>query len=173
MWHLIRQPNKPPITIAIPDGDLCSNYKAEAQALLTATETATQLETRPKKVVLLTYSLSVLALGNPEDNVLRKLIQSLNSLKSRTTAILQWVPAHTGIHGNEVADQLAKVGNKEQQPKSKLSYQEAKTLIRNKGLADYKHRNGGYDPPTRFPSPTIAPRTYIDIPAKNRPMQTT
>ena len=125
---------------------------------------------------ILTDSLSVLqslASGNPEDNILRKLIQSLNSLKSRTTAILQWVPAHTGIHGNEVADQLAKVGNKEQQPKSKLSYQEAKTLIRNKGLADYKHRNGGYDPPTRFPSPTIAPRTDIDIPAKNRPMQTT
>ena len=56
----IRQPNKPPITIAIPGGDLCSNYRAEAQALLTATETVTQLETRPKKVVLLTDSLSVL-----------------------------------------------------------------------------------------------------------------
>ena len=48
------------ITIAIPGGDLCSNYRAEAQALLTATETVTQLETRPKKVVLLTDSLSVL-----------------------------------------------------------------------------------------------------------------
>ena len=44
------------ITIAIPGGDLCSNYRAEAQAqaLLTGTETVTQLETRPKKVVLLT-----------------------------------------------------------------------------------------------------------------------
>ena len=39
----IRQPNKPPITIAIPGGDMCSNYRAEAQALLTATETVTQL----------------------------------------------------------------------------------------------------------------------------------
>ena len=144
----IRQPNKPPITIAIPGGDMCSNYRAEAQALLTATETVTQLETRPKKVVLLTNSLSVLqslASGNPEDYTLRNLIQSLNSMTSRTTAVLQWIPAHTGIHGNEVADQLAKEGSKKQQPKSKLSYQEAKTLIRNKRLADFKHINEGYN----------------------------
>ena len=114
-------------------GVLCSNYRAEARALLTATETVTQLETKPKKVVLLTDSLTVLqslASGNPEDYTLRNLIQSLNSLTSRTTAILQWIPAHTSIHGNQVADQLAKEGSKKQQPKSKLSYQEAKTCFR-------------------------------------------
>ena len=44
-----------------------------------------------------------------------------------------------------MADQLGKEGSKKQQPKSKLSYQEAKTLIRNKRLADFKHRNGGYN----------------------------
>ena len=31
-------------------------------------------------------------------------------------------------------------------PKSELSYHEAKTLMRNKRLADFKHRNGGYNP---------------------------
>ena len=46
----------------------------------------------------------------------------------------------------EVSDQLTKEGSKKQQPKSKLSYQEAKTLISSKRLADIKHRNGGYDP---------------------------
>ena len=45
-----------------------------------------------------------------------------------------------------MADQLAKEGSKKQQPESKLSYQEAKTLIRNKGQADLKHINGGYNP---------------------------
>jgi len=102
----IRQPDKPPITIAIPGGDLCSNYRAEAQAILTATETVTQLETRSKKVVLLIDSLYVLqslTSGNPEDNILHNLVQSINNLKSRTTYVLQWIPAHTGIHGNEVA----------------------------------------------------------------------
>ena len=53
---------------------------------------------------------------------------------------------YTDIHGHEVADQLTKEGSKKQQPKSKLSYQEAKTLIRNKWLADFKHRNGDYNP---------------------------
>ena len=36
--------------------------------------------------------------------------------------------------------------HQKQQPKSKLSYQEAKTLIRNKRQADFKHKNGGYNP---------------------------
>ena len=56
----IRQSNKPLITIATSAGNMYSNYKAEAQALLTATEIVTQLETRPKKVVLLTDTLSIL-----------------------------------------------------------------------------------------------------------------
>ena len=102
----IRQPTKPLITITIPGGDSqCTNYRAEAQALLIATETVTQLETRPKKVV--TDSLSVLqslASGTSEDYTLQNLIQSLNNLTSRTTALLQWIPAHTGIHENKVAN---------------------------------------------------------------------
>ena len=76
-------------------GVLYSNYRAEARALLTATETVTQLETKPKKVVLLTDSLTVLqslASGNPEDYTLRNLIQLLTSLNSltKTTAVLQY-----------------------------------------------------------------------------------
>ena len=147
----IRRPNKPRITIAIPGADLCSNCRTEAQALLIATETVTQLETRPKKVVLNIDSLSVLkslASGNLEDYTLQRLIQSLNSLTSRTTAVLQWIPVHTGMHGNEVADQLAKERSKKQQPNSKLSYQgkKQKREIKNKRLADFKHRNGGYNP---------------------------
>ena len=70
MWHLHQTANQASITITIPCGDQCTNYRAEAQALLTATETVTQLKTIPKKVVLLTDSLSVLqslVSGNPKD----------------------------------------------------------------------------------------------------------
>ena len=104
---------------------------------------------KTKEGCALQDSLSVLqslASENPEDYTLWNLIQRLNSMTSRTTAVLQWIPALTGIHGNEVANQLAKEWSKKQQPKSILSYQEAKTLIRNKRLADFKHRNGGYNP---------------------------
>ena len=83
--------------------------------------------------------LQSFASGKPEEYTLRNLIQSLNSLTSRTTAVRQWIPVHTGIYGNEE-------GSKKQQPKSILTYQEAKTLIRNNRLADFKLRNGGYNP---------------------------
>ena len=90
--------------------------------------------------MLLTDSLSVLqslASGNPEDYTLRNLIQSLNSLTSRTTSVLQWIPAHTGIHGSgRSAGERGK-----QEAAAKIQ-----TLIRNKRLADFKHRNGGYNP---------------------------
>ena len=61
---------------------------------------------------LLLSVLQSLASGNPEGYTLRNLTQSLNSLTSRTTAVLQWIPAHTGRYGNEVTDQLAKEGSK-------------------------------------------------------------
>ena len=71
---------------------------------------------------------------------LTKFNKTFTSLTPRTTAVLQWIHAHTGIHGNEVADQLGKDWSKKQQPKSKVSYQEGNTLIRNKRLADFKYR---------------------------------
>jgi len=42
-----------------------------------------------------------------------------------------------------VADKLAKESSKKQQPKSKLSYREVQTLIKNKRLADFKLKTGG------------------------------
>ena len=83
-----------------------------------------------------------------KDYTLHNLVQSINKLTSRTTAVLQWIPAHIGIHGNEVADQMAKIGSKKQQPKSKLSYREANTFIKNKRHDDSKHIlvNGGFTP---------------------------
>ena len=125
---------------------MCSNYRAETQAHLTATETVTQLETRPKKVVLLTDSISVLqslASGNREEYTLRNLIHSLNSMTLRTTAVLQWIPAHIGIHGNEVADQLAKEGSKKQSQNPNLI---TKKQNRSSETRDFKHRNEGYNP---------------------------
>jgi len=58
----------------------------------------------------------------------------LESKNNSRTSIDTYTYRHTC--GNEVAYQLAKEGSKKQQPKSKLSYQDANTLIRNKRLAD-------------------------------------
>ena len=52
--------------------------------------------------------------------------------------------SHTGIRGNEKADQLAKEG-KRSNPHH-MSYREVKTLIRNKKKATFDCKTGGYNP---------------------------
>ena len=66
--------------------------------------------------------------------------------KSYEWTVLQWIPAHTGIQGNEMADQLAKEGREKEQPPSHLSYREVKTLIHNKKKAIFHCKTEGYSP---------------------------
>ncbi|KAK7100610.1 hypothetical protein V1264_023530 [Littorina saxatilis] len=44
--------------------------------------------------------------------------------------VLQWIPAHCGIPGNERADELAKEGAVEDQPENTVSFSEQKTIIK-------------------------------------------
>ena len=46
--------------------------------------------------------------------------------------MLQWIPGHTEIQGNEIADQLAKIGGKKKQPEVPLFPREIKRIIENK-----------------------------------------
>jgi ribonuclease HI len=46
--------------------------------------------------------------------------------------MIQWVPSHVGIHGNEVACLLAKKGITLYKSNQTLEAQEAKTIIKNK-----------------------------------------
>ena len=52
----------------------------------------------------------------------------------------------TGIPGNERADRLAKTGSKQLQPMSTSTYQEAKTLLRNRQKCQWKRATGDYNP---------------------------
>ena len=60
--------------------------------------------------------------------------------------MLQWIPAHRGIRGNEKADELAKEGSKMDQPPTRLSYREARTLIKHRWSTPFTNNHLGYKP---------------------------
>ena len=72
------------------------------------------------------HSLSALQSMTSEtpDDSQKRLMDNIKELAQSTKVVLHWIPAHTGIAGNEIADQLAKEGRKKYQPSSHLSYKE-------------------------------------------------
>ena len=144
----IKRPELPSGSLSKPGGSLCSNYKAELLALYNATEALKLWERKPPKAVFLSDSLSdlkCLTSETPTDSQ-KRLMDYINELAQSTKVILQWIPAHTGIAGNEIADQLAKEGRKKYQPSSHLSYKETRTLIRNSQKSTFIASIGGYNP---------------------------
>ena len=127
----IKRPGFPSVSLSKPGGCLCSNYKAEHPALYNATEALKQWERKPKKAVFLSDSVSAsqsLTSETPDDSQ-KRLMDNINELAQSTKVVLQWIPAHTGIAGNEIADQLANEGRKKKdQPSSHLSYSHIKKL---------------------------------------------
>ena len=87
-----------------------------------------------QNIVLLSDSLSALySLTNgPFDLCTQQLHNTLRTLSNNNRVVLQWVPAHVGIAGNETADRLAKAAAKLPQPYLTTSYNEVKTLLKQK-----------------------------------------
>ena len=79
---------------------------------------------------------------------IHQLLKDLQLLPHECTFVLQWIPVHCGIPGNERADRLAKSGSKQLQPMCNSTYQEAKTLLRNSQKSQWKRATGDYNPST-------------------------
>ena len=144
----IKTPGLPSISLSKPGGSLCSNYKAELLVLYNATEALKLWERKPQKAVFLLVSLSALQSLTSEtpDDSQKRLMDNINELAQSAKVFLQWIPAHTGIVGSEIADQLAKEGRKKDQPSTHLSYEESRTLIRNRQKSTFIASTGGYKP---------------------------
>ena len=78
--------------------------------------------------IFLSDALSVLRAY--QNHKLPNLAKALQQVAATRRAVLQWIPAHCGISGNEQADILAKEGAKEEQHGNNVSCSEKKTLIR-------------------------------------------
>ena len=122
--------------IYLPDGDTresatdtgkhCTNYAAEVKALSQRAQAIldivrNHLEDSDSKSVLD-------ALACHGDHELRVKLSML--IESRRD-VLQWIPAHCGISGNEKADELAKRGANMQQENLPITIKQKKTIIKN------------------------------------------
>ena len=124
-----------------PCGSVCSNYIAEIRAITTAVEIVHQQfetgERTPTDLVVFSDSKSAhQALENLHDSrqqEIKELAQSINSLHEsyKTRIVLQWIPGHADIAGNEKADHLAKKGARMEQPNLPVSQETVKQILRN------------------------------------------
>ena len=94
--------------------------------------------------VFLTDALSVIQAL--EGGKLPRLHSALSNMKC-LRVVLQWIPAHCGIPGNEEADRQAKRGADMEQPETRVTFREVKTTI--KSLHRPKSEKRGYQGLTR------------------------
>ena len=79
-------------------------------------------------IVFLSDALSVLqSLMRNQEKDNNSLTGALAELSANHNVMLQWIPSHWDLYGNEMADQLAKEGSKLPQKDNSISFNQAKT----------------------------------------------
>ena len=146
---LIKFPDNTTEELFNPCGKFCSNFEAEAVAMEASIRHLSSIFTlcpeKTKNVLLLTDSRSVLealAAENLDNTSVASLAGAIDQFLSSHTSslVLQWIPSHTNIKGNEQADQLAKLGASLPQPNPPVSLQAAKQIIRANKREEWMNR---------------------------------
>ena len=129
----------------VSTGKFSSNFRAEACALLETAKTLNTLEPVAAKTVVLSDCKSLLqSLQSCRDQnqLMEDIRREFKELNSKTHLVLQWIPSHCGVQGNEQADRLSKEGSKATQYEHPVPYSEAKTLLKNCFHNSWKERLG-------------------------------
>ena len=147
----IRYPGGEQDKISIATGLYSTNFRAEAVALETAAAHIQEKDPTSQKIVFLTDALSVLqSLESGRNADLNELSNELTSLSKTNTVVLQWIPAHCNVQGNEMADTLAKDGATKEQTDKSTTYSEAKTIIKAKHNRKWKEQHPNHNKEDAF-----------------------
>ena len=120
-------------------GEHASNYIAEIAAIETSLHyIKTYFQTFPARkqnIVIFTDSKSALdGLNNDPTNneEFKKILLETHELIETygVEIAMQWIPGHSDIPGNDIADTLAKSGSRQEQPPSQTTYETVKQIIR-------------------------------------------
>ena len=117
----------------MPTGKVSTNFRSEACALLEAARTLNIEQTLAPNTVILTDCKSMLQSvqgSRDRSQLFENIRRELTMLHSKTNLVLQWIPSHCGLHGNEEADRLSKEDSNQEQQDHPVSYAEAKTLLK-------------------------------------------
>ena len=127
---------------SISTGYLSTNFRAEASALLEAAQLLNAKDNLSPNIIFITDCRSLLQSIQTYrgEQILLTIKRELQALTKRTNLILQWIPSHCGVPGNEEAERLSKKGSKRQQVFQPASYLEVKTIIKNCFNTSWKKR---------------------------------
>ena len=106
-------------------GKHCFNYRAETETLIQAACIVQASDHDCKQAVFITDALSILQAY--QSHKLPNLAKALQQVAATRKAVLQWIPAHCGILGNEQADILAKEDARGEQHANNFGFNEKKT----------------------------------------------
>ena len=134
--------------IQTPAGRWTSSYRAELTALDAALESLREIaaDSAPAEVRICTDSQSALTRlkGGPAaqtDVLADRVWRRLRGLADRgTRLILQWVPGHAGLPGNELADEVARAAADLCQDEVPIDLQSAKARIRRHAHEEWEER---------------------------------
>nr|XP_024219864.1 uncharacterized protein LOC112211822 [Halyomorpha halys] len=119
--------------LSAPAGENATNFDGEVAAITLALEKITGA--RAKKIVLLSDSraaLLAIASGHPSTNA--RILACRKSIECKReifkVLVMQWIPAHCGIPGNEEADRHARLGSSQPHPLLPITMGMAKEMAR-------------------------------------------